>query len=120
MTDLIKNRYLLVLMCLCLITTQVENFQTDRNVYRFANGVKFDWIKEMYPVVDRWHHSYAIEIPSRILLESHRDLLVNRNVTNLKAKWFENCLLAQDANLHGTRNHSEFEGHEIEDRKSVV
>jgi len=89
-----------------MLITQGRCAESSRDVNRFSNGLKFAWIRDFTPITDAWHHSFVINVPMNFLVANHRDFIVNRNISEARSDWLNNCLLAHDIDLHGQMNNT--------------
>ena len=102
-----RVRFLLftILFALFAIKTELNGFDTGRDIYRFQNGVKFTWLADFWPKSETWHHSFVVETPLELHTLSHRDWLINKNISSRGMKWLDDCLLEHDIGMHGLAGH---------------
>ena len=92
--------YLAIILVVTNMNQSSSSDTSERDVHRLSSGVKFTWIQNILPQSQQWRHSFILNLPYNLLADSHRELLVYKNVTK-RTRWVEDCLEAYDIQLHG-------------------
>src|SRR5437899_1297460 len=92
--------YLRIILLVTIMKGSTSSDTTGKDVHRFSSGVKFTWVQSFLPPTQIWRQSFLLNLPHHLLPDSHRELLVYKNVTR-RTRWVEDCLEAYDIQLHG-------------------
>jgi hypothetical protein len=76
---------------------------SNRDILRYSNGVKFEFLGKLRPLTDFWTHSYVLTLPTADLALSHKEWLFSPNTESGigRQAWLSNCIFNHDAEIHG-------------------
>src|SRR6266516_777022 len=120
LTKCINAVILIVLLGVTLFTLETESIESDRDVNRFSSGVKFTFLHEYQPTSKIWYHSYILTTPMQFGMGSHREWVMNANMTHPKSLWLDQCLSGHDADLNGRQPNEKLAARESDPRSYCV
>src|SRR6266516_2283696 len=99
------------------LTLTLVRSELDQDIHRFGSGIKFSFLQSFSPISTYWDHSFIVNVPLHLLMNSHRELSIS-NATATWMDWIDKCLIDQDILAHGPQHAHEIKhDNETEDKE---